>query len=325
MRIAIDIMGGDYAPTEIVQGALQAAAKWPEYEIILVGRKEAVPSELPKNCRLHEANEVMGMDEKVDNLMQKKDSSIWQATKLVKDGEADAVVSAGSTAAQMAAATVQWGRPKGVTRPAIGGVIPGLPHDHVMLDIGANLECTPQMMVQFARLGVAYAEKLLQRQNPSVALLANGTEEQKGNDLVRETYALLKESDLNFIGNREGRDIFTGDFDVLVFDGYTGNIAIKSAEGGVSAITELLKAEINGGGLKAKLGASLLKPGLRRVKNKLDYQQLGGAPLLGVKGVSIVCHGSSKAKAIYNAVGQAAKCVECGFVEHITEALKPQE
>lgn len=323
MRIAIDIMGGDHAPEEIIRGALVAAEKWPQHELILVGREEAAPQKMPANCRLHIATEVMGMDEKVDSFMKKKDSSIWQATKLVKDGAADALISAGSTAAQMAAATVQFGRPKGVSRPAIGSVIPGRPEPRVILDIGANVECTPQMMVQFARMGSVYAEILLKRSHPRVALLSNGSEDHKGNELVKESHALLRESGLNFIGNREGRDLFSGDFDVLVFDGYAGNVAVKSAEGGVYAVLDLLKEEINGS-LRNKLGALLLKPGLRRIKNTLDYQQLGGGPLLGVKGISIVCHGSSKAKAITNSVGLAATCVELGFTEKIAQALAPR-
>jgi len=227
MKIAVDIMGGDFAPGEIVQGALAAAERWPEHQMVLVGRKEALPSDLPANCSFHEATQVMAMDESVENLHHKKDSSIWQATRLVKEGQAAALVSAGSTAAQMAAATLLLGRVKGVSRPAIGSVVPGLPAKRVILDLGANNECTPDMLLQFARMGRVLAQVLLQRQNPRVALLANGSEEHKGNELTRAAYQLLAHSDINFIGNREGNDLFSGDFDVLVFDGFSGQIVYR--------------------------------------------------------------------------------------------------
>jgi len=320
MKIAIDIMGGDYAPTELVRGALAAAAAWPQHHLIMVGRKDALPAQLPANCSFHEADQVMGMDENVENLRQKKNSSIWQATLLVKEGRADALVSAGSTAAQMAAAVLLLGRVKGVSRPAIGGVIPGLTEERVALDIGANTECTPAMLLQFAQMGKVFAEVLLKRENPRICLLSNGSEAHKGNELIRAAHTLLAESPLNFIGNMEGSDIFSGDFDVMVFDGFSGNIAIKSAEGAVAVIMSLLKTELTAS-LRSKIGAVLVKPGLKRVKDRLDYQEFGGAPLLGVNGVSIVCHGSSKARAIVNAVGQAALAVEAGFISRIGAAL----
>ena len=320
MKIAIDIMGGDFAPGEIVQGALAAAARWPEHQLILVGRKEALPAQLPPNCSFHEAASLMAMDESVENLRQKKDSSIWQATRLVKEGAAEALVSAGSTAAQMAAATLLLGRVKGVKRPAIGSVIPGLKEQRVVLDAGANAECSAEMLLQFARMGRVLAQLLLQRENPRIALLSNGSEEHKGNELIRAAHQLLAQSDMNFIGNREGNDLFSGDFDVLVFDGFSGNIAVKSAEGAIAVIMSLLKEELSAS-LPRKAGAALVKPGLKKIKDKLDHQELGGAPLLGVQGVSIVCHGSSRARAITNAVGQAIGCVEAGFIARLATAM----
>jgi len=313
-------MGGDFAPMEIVKGAVSAASRWPEHQLILVGRREALPADLPANCSFHPAEQVMGMDESVENLRAKKDSSIWQATQLVKDGQTDALVSAGSTAAQMAAATLLLGRIKGVIRPAIGSVVPGVPTERVLLDIGANSECTPEMLLQFARMGRVLAQVLLQRENPRLALLSNGSEAHKGNELVRAAYELLAASDLNFIGNQEGRDLFSGDFDVLVFDGFSGNIAIKSAEGAVAVMMSLLKQELTAS-LPRRLGAALVKPGLKKVKDRLDYQELGGAPLLGVKGVSIVCHGSSHERAIVNAVGKAITCVEADFIARLSAAM----
>jgi glycerol-3-phosphate acyltransferase PlsX len=324
MKIAIDMMGGDFAPTEIVQGALQAAARWPQHQLILVGRRDALPANLPANCSFHQAEQVMGMDESVENLRQKKDSSIWQATQLVKDGAAAALVSAGSTAAQMAAATLILGRVKGVSRPAIGSVTPGFPAQRVLLDIGANAECTPDMLLQFARMGRVLAQVLLQRENPRVALLSNGSEEHKGNELMRAAYQLLAQGHVNFIGNQEGRDLFSGDFDVLVFDGFTGNIAVKSAEGAFAVLMSLLKEELTAS-FTRKLGAALIKPGLKKIKTKLDHQELGGAPLLGVKGISIVCHGNSRAKAIVNAIGKAIICVEADFIARIAEAMSNLE
>ena len=318
MKIAIDIMGGDHAPGEITAGALQAAALWPKHQMILVGREEALPAGLPANCSFHRADQVMAMDESVENLRKKKDSSIWQATQLVKDGQAEALVSAGSTAAQMAAALLLLGRVKGVTRPAIGSITPGFPAQRVMLDIGANTECTPEMLLQFARMGRVLAQVLLGRADPRVALLSNGVEAHKGSELIRAAHELLAESDINFIGNQEGRDLFSGDFDVLVFDGFSGNIAIKSAEGAVALMMRLLKEELTSS-FGRKLGAALVKPGLKKIREQLDYQELGGAPLLGVKGISIVCHGSSHSRAIVNAVGKAISCVEADFITRLAE------
>jgi glycerol-3-phosphate acyltransferase PlsX len=323
MKVAVDIMGGDFAPAEIAQGALRAAARWPAHHLILVGSPKALPAALPANCSFHPAAQVMGMDESVENLRQKKDSSIWQATQLVKEGAAAALVSAGSTAAQMAAALLLLGRVPGISRPAIGSVTPGFPAERVILDIGANAECTPELLLQFARMGRVLAQVLLQRENPRLALLSNGSEAHKGNELIRAAHELLARSGVNFIGNQEGRDLFSGDFDVLVCDGFSGNIAVKSAEGAAAVIMGLLKEELTGS-FPGKVGAALIKPSLKKIKDKLDYQELGGAPLLGVQGVSIVCHGSSRARAIANAVGKAIACVEADFVARLAEALAPR-
>ena len=324
MRIAVDIMGGDFAPAEIVQGALAAAHNWPEHQLILVGRPEALPANLPVNCSFHAAAQVMAMDESVENLRQKKDSSIWQATLLVKNSQAEALISAGSTAAQMAAATLLLGRVAGVNRPAIGSVIPGLTAPRVVLDVGANTECTTEMLLQFARMGSVLAQVLLNHDNPRVALLANGSEQHKGNELTRAAYSLLTQSEINFIGNREGCDFFSGDFEVLVFDGFSGNIAAKSAEGAIAVLMNLLKEEFTAS-LTRKIGAALVKPGLKKIRDLLDYQEIGGAPLLGVKGVSIVCHGNSQARAITNAIGKAITCVEADFINRLAEAMATEK
>ncbi|MEG1998078.1 MAG: phosphate acyltransferase PlsX, partial [Clostridiales bacterium] len=228
--------------------------------------------------------------------------------------------SAGSTAAQMAVAVAVLGRPKGLLRPAIATVLPTLKGGRVFLDVGVNADTEPGMLCQFARMGAAYAAILCDVAQPRVALLSNGTEEHKGNQLTQEAHQLLKQSGLNFIGNLEGRDILSGDYEVMVTDGFSGNIAIKSMEGAFTMLMTLLKRELSAN-WRTKLGAILVKPALNKIKNSLDYREYGGAPLLGVKGISIVCHGSSDAKAIAAAVGQARTCYHHQLAEKIAEAI----
>lgn len=326
MKIAVDAMGGDLAPQEIILGAIQAAEAYPEIQIVLVGDQPLLQKEfptLPANISLQHASEVMAMDETVENLRNKKDSSIWVATKLVKDKQADAVVSAGSTASQMASALLQFGRIKGIDRPAIATVYPTLQGGKVILDVGANSNVQAEQLVQFAVMGKTYAEVILGLKNPRVALLSNGTEEGKGNDLIVAAHQLLKESSVNFIGNIEGRDIPNGNYDVAVCDGFTGNVVIKVSEGLSSSLFFLLKEEFQSN-LRAKIGAALILPGLKNIKKKLDYAEVGGAPLLGVKGVSIICHGSSKAKAIKNAIRVAKECVAGNFIARIEASIQQE-
>ena len=322
MRAAIDIMGGDKAPGEIVQGALDIARANPHDEIILVGTEEAIEqlSAVPANARAVVCGSVMAMDEDVRSLLRKKDSSIWMATELVKKGEADAVISAGSTGAQMAAATLLLGRLKGCERPAISVIVPTLQGAKVLLDAGANADCTAELLLSFAKMGSIYGQ-MLGYEQPRIALLANGTEEHKGNNLTKEAYALIKDSGLNFIGNREGRDILAGDYEVMVCDGMCGNIAVKSMEGAFATMMTLLKKELTAS-LKTKIGALLVKDGLKNIKKFLDVDSYGGAPLLGVNGISIVCHGSSVARTIVEAANVARKCCDTGFVVKIAQALE---
>lgn len=322
MRIAFDIMGGDNAPSAIIEGVLALARSYPQDELIMVGLDSAVtdiPS-LPDNVSFVACGSVMAMDEDVRNLLRKKDSSIWVATDLVKKGTADAIISAGSTGAQMTAATLLLSRLKGCERPAIATVIPAQEGEKLLLDAGANADCTAQMLVSFAKMGAVYAEQLLAYSQPRVALLSNGTEEHKGNKLTIETHALLKESGLNFIGNKEGRDILKGGYDVMVCDGMSGNIAIKSAEGAILVLMSLLKKELTSS-LKAKLGAALIMDGLSRMKKTFSQDNNSGAPLLGVKGISIVCHGNSDAKGIISAGELAKKCFDNDFVTKLASAL----
>ncbi len=320
VRIAIDAMGGDLAPDALVQGALQAAKANSGVEIILVGQTDKLPAaaELPQNVTIEAAASVMAMDESVENLRKKRDSSIWVATKMVKDGRADAIISAGSTGAQMAAALLLLGRIPGITRPGICTVFPTLQGGSVLLDIGANLELEPEQYLQFAVLGLVAAEVLLGRQNPTVGLLNNGTEEHKGPDKVVAAHQLLKNSRLNFIGNVEARDIMSGACDVIVTDGFTGNAVLKTSEGIAKTLLGLLKKELTAG-LTRKIGAALVMPGLKGLKDMMDYRKVGGAPLLGVNGISVVCHGSSDAAAIASAVGQALNLYNSDFTGRLRE------
>lgn len=323
MRIAIDIMGGDFAPEAIIEGALKAATIDSSRQIILVGKSEVLQTvgSLPTNVSTVQAASVMGMDESVENLTGKKDSSIWLATKLVKDGAADAVVSAGSTAAQMASAFLLLGRIPGIRRPAIATVVPTMAGGRILLDVGANADSTPEMLLQFALMGDVYAKVVLGVERPEVALLSNGQEDSKGNNLTVAAHQLIAAADLNFIGNLEGRNLTKGNYHVLVTDGFTGNVALKVLEGTASTLFTMIKREITSN-IGRKIGAGLIKGGLKEVKNQLDYAEYGGAPLVGVKGISIICHGSSNSKAIKNAIKVAEQCYKSDFVKQISLALE---
>ena len=325
MKIAVDAMGGDHAPAEIIQGAVNAVAQNPAIEVILVGSEEAFATYLPnpgERITTVISQTVMAMDEPVDNLRKKKDSSIFMATELVADGTADALVSCGSTGAQMAAALLLLGRIKGVKRPAIVIPLPTLKGTKLMLDGGANADATAANMMDFALLGNAYARFTTGKTHPEVVLLANGTEAHKGNALVKETYALMSDCDfLNFRGNIEGRDILKGEYDVLVTDGFTGNVAMKATEGAAQALFSLIKQELTASATR-KIGAALVKPGLKSIAKRFDYSTVGGVPLLGVKGISLVCHGSSKAQAVASAVAAAAEYVTEDFIGALAADMK---
>lgn len=327
MKIAVDAMGGDYAPGEIVKGALKAAERYPDLEIILVGRQDRIMEYisgdgLKPNVEIYEASEVIEMDEyPAAAIKKKKDASIVVATRLVKEGYADAVVSAGSTGAQMASALLGLGRIKGINRPAICTVLPTLKEGKLLLDVGANPDAKPENLLQYGIMGSIYAELILGINNPRVALLNIGSEEGKGNELVQSAYELYKGSFLNFIGNIEGRDIPYGAADVIVCDAFVGNIVLKTIEGMASSLFQLIKEKITSSSTR-KIGALLVKPGLKEIARTLDYSEYGGAPLLGVNGTSIICHGSSKEKAIFNAVRVAKECVEGRIIDKIAAQLE---
>lgn len=310
MRIAVDAMGGDNAPKSIVEGAILAAKQYSDIEIILVGKEEKIKhyltSDMPSNISIVNANEViLTEDEPVKAVRRKKDSSLVVASQLVKDGKADAVITAGNTGAFMTAGLLIAGRIKGIERPALAPVLPTTGKNGVLvLDVGANMDPTPEQLVQYALMGKIYAEQVLGIEKPRVGLLNVGVEDTKGNELIKRTFPLLKEQPINFVGNIEAREINSGVCDVLVCDGFTGNVVLKLTEGLASTIFQILKVELTRN-LKSKLAALVLKPGLKNIKKQMDYSEVGGAPLLGVNGAFVKAHGSSDAKAIMNAVRQA--------------------
>lgn len=320
LRVALDVMGGDHAPVEIIKGAKEAVELFPYIEkIFLVGKEEIIKEHLKENKAEFEiinAAEVITMDDHPGTAYRrKKEASITIATKLVKNGEADAIVSAGSTGAQMVAALFGLGRIEGVERPAIGTVLPTLNGGKLLLDAGANADCKVNNLVQFAQMGNVYVKEVLGIDNPKVGLVNIGSEETKGNELTIKAYAEIKKMDnINFIGNIEGRDIPQGVVDVMVCDGFVGNIVLKTIEGMATTFGTLLKTEIEKN-LRTKIGAALLLPALQGLKARMDYSEYGGAPLLGVNGISIICHGSSKAKAIRNAIKVAYECHSQNFLE----------
>lgn len=331
IRVAVDAMGGDHGPDVIVEGVVEALRESP-VRAILVGDEARVANAL-KRCGapsdgidIVHASEVVAMGaHPVEAVKRQKDSSIVVACRLVKEGRADAVVSAGSTGAAMASSLLQWGRVKGIERPAIGTVLPSLSGRCLLLDAGAQVDCRPKHLTQFAIMGSIYAERVLGLERPRVGLLNIGEEETKGNDLVLSAYAQLKEvKNLNFIGNVEGRDILPGRVDVAVCDGFVGNIVLKFAEGMAAAVFDLLRESIDCDA-RSRLGGLLLKPSLRRLWKRMDYAEYGGAPLLGVRGVSIISHGSSSAKAIRNAVRVAREAVSAQMVKAIEEQIMHTE
>ena len=320
-------MGGDRGPVVNIEGAV-AAARELGLSVFLVGNEE----ELSRSLRRHSTNglgitichapETVGMDESPSAaLRKKKHSSIRVGLELVKRGEADAFISAGNTGAVMATAMVTLGPLPGVERPAIALIVPTLRGQSILLDAGANADCKPRHLLQFAIMGDIYARQVMGKKSPTVGLLSIGEEESKGNELTREAFKELEEErSLNFTGNVEGREVFSGAADVIVCDGFTGNIALKISESAAEFFTVLLKEELEKG-LVGKLGALLTRGAFRRFKKRVDYTEYGGAPLLGVGGMCIISHGRSTAKAIKNAIRVAAECVENGVIEHIRKGI----
>ncbi len=345
-KIAVDAMGGDHAPIAEVEGAIQAALEL-HVGVTLVGLEERIVPELerlgykyhPKSRRVYStqpakrlpieivhASEVITMEEPVANAVRrKKDSSIRVAARLVRDGKAHGLVSAGNTGAVMATSKLVIGTLPSVDRPALSAVFPTLGENGcVLLDVGANAECKPEQLRQFAVMGSIYSNQILNVKNPRVGLMSIGEEEIKGNELTKETGKLLRETALNYLGNVEGRDIYTGGVDVIVCDGFTGNVILKTSEGLISAIMGLLKSEL-GQTIITQAGALLSRPAFVSVKKRLDYSEFGGAPLLGTKQVVVICHGGSNAKAIKNAIRVAKEFYEARLNERIEQKIQEFE
>jgi len=325
-RIALDAMGGDRAPSVVVEGAVAAAREY-GLEVILVGPREQIQRELARHevpglkIPIVHADEMVGMGEHATAaIRQKRNSSIAVGIGLVREGRADGFVSAGNSGAVMAAALFGLGRIEGIERPAIGAVYPTSTGRCFIVDAGANVDCKPEYLAQFALMGSAYMERVFGVANPRVALLSNGEEETKGNSLIQACHPLLRASRLNFVGNVEGKVIHLGMADVVVCDGFAGNVVIKLSEGLASALFDILKTELTAGPV-SRLAALALKPAFRRVMRRLDYAEYGGAPLLGVKGVAVIAHGRSNALAIKNAVRVAGQAVDQKLVDAITVGL----
>lgn len=312
MKIAIDGMGGDHAPSAVVQGVVEAVKMYGDIEVYITGPEDKIKEELNKNnyngekIKIIDAKEVIETNEHpVMALRRKKDSSIVKALNLVKNGDCDAVISAGSTGAFLAGCTLVVGRIKGVERPALAPIMPGRKGSFMVIDSGANVDCKPNYLVQFANMGSIYYESVFNKKAPTVGLVNIGAEEEKGNELTKETHKLLKEEkNLNFIGNVEPREIPSGEIDVLVCDGFVGNTVLKLYEGAALNLLGIIKDHIMSASFMPKLGAMLLKPVFKQLKVKFDYKEVGGAPFLGVDGICIKAHGSSDGKAFKNAIKQ---------------------
>lgn len=326
-KIALDAVGGDHGPAPCVEGALQAVKEC-DVEVILVGDEAILRKECERQSghdhrlSIKHASQVVEMHESPAAVARKKrDSSIWVATELVKSGEAGAVVSPGNTGASMVASFFVLGLIKGVERPAIATSLPTLTGEAIMLDVGANVDCTANHLEQFALMGNEYGKHLLGKPNPRVGLLSIGEEDSKGNEVTKEAFKLLKASSMNFVGNVEGRDVYSGIADIVVCDGFIWNVALKISEGVAEMIKRLLLKEISGHFL-GRLAYPLIAGPLANLKRKIDYAEFGGAPLLGVNGVTMICHGRSSAKAIKNAIRRAKGMAEGGVRELIQRDIE---
>lgn len=326
MRIAIDAMGGDNAPKAIIEGALQAIQEY-GIEVFLIGKKDEINKYVEDkfissgHLKIIDASEIIFNDDSpVTAIRQKKDSSMVIGLKLVKEGQCDGFVSAGSTGAFLAGSLLRVGRIKGIDRPALSPIIPTVEGSCMIIDAGANADCKPKNLQQFAIMGSIYMQKVNGIAKPRVGMLNIGTEAGKGNELTKQSYELLSNLNVNFIGNVEARDILNGICDVCVCDGFAGNILLKSTEGTAATVFKLLKQEFTKN-TKNKIGALLLKDGLKDFKKKFDYTEYGGAPFLGIDGIMIKAHGSSDANAFKNAIRQAKILFDNSCIEMIKEQI----
>jgi glycerol-3-phosphate acyltransferase PlsX len=325
--VAVDAMGGDNSPCHEVDGAVKAARRW-QIPVVLVGQSEIVAEELAKHdtqgldIRIEHASEVVGMqDSASDAVRKKKDSSIRVSFNMVKEGRANAVVSTGNSGATMAAGMFVLKRIPGIDRPAIATLVPNLEDQTLVLDVGGNVDCKPLHLVQFALMGSVYVAQMLGKTTPRIGLLSNGSEESKGNELTREANQILKRTSLNYVGYTEGRDIYNANVDVVVCDGFVGNVVLKVSEGLAEAIGAILREEFSSRFL-SKLGYLLARPALKAFKKKVDYAEYGGAPLLGVQGTAMICHGSSNPQAIMNAIKMAHDSETHQVISKMSERLE---
>ncbi|MCX7625128.1 MAG: phosphate acyltransferase PlsX [Candidatus Sumerlaeaceae bacterium] len=325
--IALDAMGTDHGPEVLLEGAFLAVTQYPTLSVICTGPQGRLRSILRhhgwQHPRLHivDAPEVVGMHEAPSDSLRKRNSSVAVAARLVLENRAQGMVSAGNTGATMATTLLMWRTLPGISRPAISAILPHPDRPCVLLDVGANVDCKPRHLLHFAIMGSVYSRYMFYRRHPKVALLSIGEEETKGNELVLAARELLAETNLNFAGNAEGRDLVKGKFDVVVCDGFVGNIVLKFGEAVVEFIIESIKQEVQKS-LVSQLGAVAMMPALRNFKRQVDYAEFGGAPLLGVRGNCIIAHGSSHAKAIKNAIRVAAEMAEAHVNDHIVEAMR---
>jgi len=331
VRIALDAMGGDRSSELLINGALSAIAKRHDLEVILLGPEDLLEQQLAQRVGngeererlsiVHAPQTVSMYESPVDAVRKKKESTIMVGFDLLKNGKAGAVVSAGNSGATMAAAIRKLGRLRGVSRPGIASLFPTLKEPVMLMDIGANVDCRPSHLLQFALMASSCTSLLLKKDTPRIGLLSIGEESGKGNALVKETHDLLEKSSLNFIGNVEGRDVYRGDVDVIVCDGFVGNISLKISEGLAESAMQMLKDEIMKS-LRAKIGYLFIRKAFAAFRKRVDYAEYGGAPLLGINGVGIICHGSSSSVAICNAIGVAADMIENNVTASITQSLQ---
>ncbi len=325
MNVAVDAMGGDNAPEVVVQGAVEASSRW-AIGVTLVGDEVLLAQELERfsgsgQVFIQQAENVVEMGEPpLKAIRKKRNSSIRVAFDLVKEGKASAVVSAGNSGATVATAILTLGRIQGIDRPAIASVFPGDERPVLLIDVGANVDCRPEHLFQFGAMACAFANSCLGFHNPKIGLLSIGEEGTKGNEQVRLARELFEQSNLNFVGNVEGRDVFTGSVDIVVCDGFVGNVALKLSEGMADSMKASLRKEL-GASFLGRMAALMANKCLKRFDRRLDYEQYGGAPLLGVNGISIICHGNSSARAIGNAIKLAADYAETKLVEKMVDEL----
>jgi glycerol-3-phosphate acyltransferase PlsX len=330
MKIAVDAMGGDFAPRLVVEGAVLAAKQY-GVKVVLVGDEDQVSKELSRYptsklpIYIHHAPLMVAMHDSPSTVIRRmKDTSIKVAFDLAKEGQVNGVVSAGNSGAAMALAMFILKKLEGVERPAIATIHPTPKGSTVLIDSGGNVDCKPFHLVQFAVMGDAYAKYILRKEEPRIGVLSNGEEEGKGNELTREVHDILSETDLNYIGYVEGRDLNSGEVDVIICDGFVGNVALKISEGLWETIHTILKWEAQDN-IRAKAAYFLMGRAIRRLEKKLDYDEYGGAPLIGVNGNCVICHGSSNAKAIMNAILLALNVSKNRLNEHVIEELKEKE